>query len=429
MTSASPRSARRGSRLLAYSHVTVDFSQGAIAALVPFLVLERDYSYAAAAGIVLAFSLVSSIVQPVFGALGDRWHMRWLIPVSVLLAGAGIAAVGVFDSFWITALVAAVSGIGVAAFHPAGASRAREISGGDHVMMSWFSLGGNIGFALAPLAVAATIGVLGLGASPLLMVPALTGVLAVAMIGRAHAAAPSAGKKAKAAAGRDDWRAFARMSVAIVCRSIVFVGMGSFIVLFMHQYRGVGDGLASASLFVFYIGGAFGTAIGGHLARRWPRTTILRWSYLLAVPVVAGMLLVPGPLAWVFIALASVVLYVPFSLHVTLGQDYLPRHMGTASGVTLGLAVSVGGLASPAIGALADSIGLEYALLPLIALPAIAFLVLLGMRDPHVENVAAEAGGKGGRVEDAVTPELPVDRPEGAAAAARAPTAAMTREP
>lgn len=384
MTSASLASARRGSRLLAYSHVTVDFSQGAIAALVPFLVLERGYSYAAATGIVLAFSLVSSIVQPVFGALGDKWHMRWLIPVSVLLAGAGIAAVGVFDSFWLTAIVAAVSGIGVAAYHPAGARRAREISGGEHVMMSWFSLGGNIGFALAPLAVAASIGVLGLGASPLLMIPALTGTLAVAMIGRVHATGSSTGKTVKTAAVRDDWRAFTRMSVAIICRSIVFVGMGSFIVLFMHQYRGVGDTLASASLFVFYIGGAFGTAIGGHLARRWPRTTILRWSYLVSVPVVAGMLLVPGPLSWVFIALASISLYVPFSLHVTLGQDYLPGHMGTASGVTLGLAVSVGGLASPAIGALADHIGLEYALLPLIALPAIAFLVLLGMKDPHV---------------------------------------------
>src|SRR5699024_8015701 len=84
--------------------------------------------------------------------------------------------------------------------------------------------------------------------------------------------------------------------------------------------RGVNEDLASASLFVFYIGGAFGTAIGGYLARRWPRTTILRWAYVLAVPVLAGLLLTPGPLAWTFIALASIVLYVPFSLHVTLGK-------------------------------------------------------------------------------------------------------------
>lgn len=380
--SSVPRSVRRGTQLLAYSHLTVDFYQGAVAALIPFLVLDRGYSYAAAASIMLAFSLVSSIVQPVFGAIGDRWQLPWLVPASVLLSGAGVALVGLVDSFWFVAVVAAASGIGVAAYHPAGASRAREISGGEHVMMSWFSLGGNIGLAVAPLAVAASVGVLGLGATPLLMVPALTGVAAVALIGRVHSPVQLADATPTARTGRDNWPAFGRMSLAIIFRSIVFTGMASFIVLFMLQYRGVGEGLASASLFVLYIGGAFGTAIGGHLAHRWARTTILRWSYLLAVPLVAGMLLIPGPLAWLFIALTSLVLYVPFSLHVTLGQDYLPNHMGTAAGVTLGLAVSVGGLASPLIGALADRVGLEYALLPLIALPALALVVLLGVKDP-----------------------------------------------
>jgi FSR family fosmidomycin resistance protein-like MFS transporter len=368
--------------------VTVDFYQGAIAALIPFLVLERGYTYAAAAGIVLASSLSSSVVQPVFGALGDRWRMEWLIPVSIFFAGAGIAGIALSDSFWVTAVIASVSGVGVAAYHPAGAGRARELSGDDHVMMSWFSLGGNIGFAVAPLVVAATVGILGLKASPLLMIPALTGICAVALIRRVHRPALRADEGTRAVERQDDWRSFARTSVAIICRSIVFVGIGSFIVLFMHQYRGVGETLASASLFVFYIGGAFGTAIGGYLARRWPRTTVLRWAYLVAVPVVAGMLLVPGPVAWIFIAAASIVLYVPFSLHVTLGQDYLPRHMGTASGVTLGLAVSVGGLASPAIGALADRVGLEQALLPLIVLPAIAWLVLLGVKDPRQGTAA-----------------------------------------
>ncbi len=383
--SAVSPSARRDARLLAYSHLTVDFYQGAIAALVPFLVLERGYTYAAAAGIVLASSLSSSIVQPVFGAVDDRWRLRWLIPVSIFIAGAGIAGVAISESFPLTALVASASGMGVAAFHPVGAGRAREISGENHVVMSWFSLGGNIGFAIAPLVVAGTVGVLGLGASPLLMIPALTGIIAIALIRRPRS--PSPVRSARTAGmGRDDWRGFTRLSVAIMCRSIVFVGIGSFIVLFMHQYRGVPEGLAAASLFVFYLGGAFGTVIGGHLARRWPRVAILRWAYLTAVPVIAGMLIIPGPLAWVCIGLASIVLYVPFSLHVTLGQDLLPRHMGTASGVTLGLAVSIGGLASPVIGALADRIGLESALLPLAALPALAVCVLLGMRDPRADG-------------------------------------------
>jgi FSR family fosmidomycin resistance protein-like MFS transporter len=90
---------------------------------------------------------------------------------------------------------------------------------------------------------------------------------------------------------------------------------------------------------------------------------------------------VGDPLA-VFVALTSAGLYVPFSLHVTLGQDHLARRVGTASGVTLGLAVSVGGLASPAIGALADRSSLGTALAPLVVLPAVGWLFLRTLREP-----------------------------------------------
>lgn len=384
------KSARRGTLLIAYGHTTVDFTQGAIAALMPFLVLQGGYSYSGAAGIMLTFSLVSSIIQPVLGIMGDRWRMRWLIPVSVLLSGVGIAAIGLVDSYWMVAALASAAGIGVAAFHPASASRAREVSGGDHVLMSWYSLGGNFGFALGPLVVAITVGIFGLQATPLLIIPALTGTAAVLVLNKYGAAAPVK-KGGVNEDRRDDWVSFGRMSIAIICRSIVFVGIGTFIVLFMHEYRGVQEDLANASLFIFYIMGAFGTAVGGYLARRWQRTAILRWSYLLSIPLLAGMFLIPGPIAWVFIILVALTLYVPFSLQVTLGQDYLPQHMSTASGVTLGLAVSVGGIATPLIGALADRVGLEYALLPLIALPAVACIALLGLKDPTIRKTATVA--------------------------------------
>ncbi|CAM5725993.1 MFS transporter [Streptomyces hirsutus] len=84
----------------------------------PFFVVERAYSYAAVSGIVLAASLLSSVAQPVFGVLTDRRAMPWLLPVSTLLAGVGIALSGVSDSYAVTLAVVAVSGVGVAAYHP-----------------------------------------------------------------------------------------------------------------------------------------------------------------------------------------------------------------------------------------------------------------------------------------------------------------------
>ncbi|MGW6397919.1 MFS transporter [Streptomyces sp. NPDC055134] len=369
--------------LLALGHACVDVYQGAVAALVPFFVSERAYTYAAASGIVLAASLLSSVVQPLFGALTDRWAMPWLLPVSCVVGGAGVALAGVGDSYTLTLVVVAVSGIGVAAYHPEAARVARVASRGSHTAMGWFSLGGNLGFATAPLLVSAVVATGGLHASPLLVVPGLAGAaLCVAALRSGRRAVPAAGGAALEADGRDDWPSFLKLTGAIVCRSIVFVGLSAFISLYARQRAGGGEAAGTAALFVLYIGGAVGTVAGGRLATRFGRVPVLRWSYALTVLAVAGVVFVPGPALYLCVALTSAGLYVPFSLHITLGQDYLPRRVGTASGVTLGLAVSVGGIASPVIGALADATSLRTALTPLTVLPALGWLLVRTLREP-----------------------------------------------
>ncbi|MEU3713429.1 MFS transporter [Streptomyces catenulae] len=377
--------------LLSLGHACVDVYQGAVAALVPFFVAERHYTYAAASGIVLAASLLSSVVQPLFGAVTDRRPLPWLLPVSALLAGVGVAAAGLTGGYALTLTAVAVGGIGVAAYHPEAARIARLASRGSHTGMGWFSLGGNLGFAAAPLLVAAVVATGGLRASPLLAVPALLGAVLCAVALRALAAPAPASGPARTArpAARDDWASFARLTGAVACRSIVFVGLGAFLSLYVRQRTGGGPAAGAAALFVLYLGGAVGTVAGGRLAIRFGRLPVVRWSYALTVPAVAGVLLVPGPAVYACVALTSAGLYVPFSLHVTLGQDYLPGRVGTAGGVTLGLAVSVGGLATPLIGTLADATSLRTALLPLIALPALGGLLLRPLKEPAVPEPAA----------------------------------------
>ncbi|MFC7621732.1 MFS transporter [Microlunatus sp. GCM10028923] len=380
------RPARRLSAiLLAVGHGGVDCYQGMVAALVPIFVLERGYSLPAAGGLVLASSLTSSVVQPLFGLLGDRRPARWIVPVSVLITGAGIGTLGLVGEPWLVILLVGLSGVGIAAFHPAAARLARELSGGDHVQMSWFALGGNVGFAVAPFLVAGTVGALGLAASPFLIIPAAVALIMVLGCLRAHRAVASGTTEARAAAipATEDRRSFGRLTVAIMARSVIFVGLGSFVALFAQQDPALGPAGGTVALFVLYLGGAFGTVIGGRLARRWPRTRILRWSYLLTAPALIGLVFAPGVLRLIFVAIVSILLYVPFSLHLTLAQDYLPRHLGTASGVTLGLAVSVGGLASPALGGLAEQIGLPGALLSLIIVAGLAWLTLRRLPEPQ----------------------------------------------
>ncbi|MFD5246764.1 MFS transporter [Amycolatopsis sp. NPDC058340] len=368
--------------LLSAGHACVDVYQGSVAALVPFFAAERAYGYAAVSGIVLAASLLSSVAQPLFGALTDRWAMPWLLPSATLVGGLGIGLGGLVGSYSLTLAFVAVSGIGVAAYHPEAARVARIASGGSHTGMGWFSLGGNIGFAAAPVLVAAVMALGGLRMSPLLVVPALAGAVLCLPVLRALTRNARTSGSSSEVAGVDDWRSFAKLSVAVVFRSIVFIGLSTFVSLYAQQRTGGGTTTGSAALFLLYVGGAVGTLLGSRLAGRRGRVTVVRWSYLATVGTVAGVVFVPGPAFFPFVLLAAVSLYIPFSLQITLSQDYLPTRVGTASGVTLGLTVSIGGLASPVIGTVADHTSLQTALIPLIALPLLCWITTRTLSEP-----------------------------------------------
>ncbi|WP_338118491.1 MFS transporter, partial [Streptomyces coryli] len=187
---ASPRA-----RLAAMSvtHAVDDIYQGAIPALIPFLVAERQYTYAAATGITLAATFLSSVVQPAFGVLTDRRRMGWLVPAGVVTAGVGVGLAGLSATYALTWLAIALSGLGVAAYHPEAARAARAAAGGSAGAMSWFVVGGNLGYAVGPLLVTPVLALGGLGATPLLAIPAVvTGVALVAMRSRTASRQPPA---------------------------------------------------------------------------------------------------------------------------------------------------------------------------------------------------------------------------------------------
>jgi FSR family fosmidomycin resistance protein-like MFS transporter len=340
-----------------------DFQTGAVAALLPYLVSERHYDYAAAAGITLAATSLSSVSQPLFGYLCDRFSLRPLVLIGLFVAAAGVAAAGLASgSYWLTWLVVALSGIGVAAYHPPATMAAREAGGGTNRSMSIFSVGGNVGVALAPPAVGLTVGLAGLNATPLLLIPTIA-VAAIYLLTHAARRSPADGvpasthaeRTAAAPAARDAWGPFAWLMVIVSFWSIAYVGTTSFVALYSIQEFGVATTTASVALTVFPAAGAVGTLTGGVLADKYGRRTIMRIGYLLAAlgaaaivgaPNVVVVIIAAGVLGWA--------LFLPFALHVTLSHAYLPRHIGTASGITLGLSTTLGGLFTPVLGAVAD---------------------------------------------------------------------------
>jgi len=363
--------------LLAAGHFSVDVSQGAVPAMLPFFIRERHLSYAAAAGLVLAQTVSSSVLQPLFGQLTDRRPAPWLLPAGVAVAGAGIGAAALMPTYQLIWLAIAVSGIGVAAYHPEGARYASYASGGRRSTgMSVFSVGGNAGFAAAPVIATPLLLLLGLrGAWTVGLVPVAVALALAVAIGRidAHRTVPAAGTEGGGRAGADQWGAFARLTGVLLSRSVLFYGLNTFIPLYWIGVLGQPAGAGGAALATMLVAGAIGTLVGGRLADRFSRRRVILVAVALTAPLLALLVAVPGPLpaALVLVPLA-LCMYVPSSVLVVLGQEYLPGRVGTASGVTLGLSVSVGGVVTPALGAVADHAGLRTAMALMIVVPVVA---------------------------------------------------------
>lgn len=380
---------RRRVGLLATTHMVDDFYQGAVPVLLALFAVQRGYTGLAAGGIMFAATFVSSLLQPAFGLLTDRHRMPWLIPGGMLLAGVGISLSGLVDNYAYTWLVVAAAGCGVAAFHPEASRATREAAGASTQAMSWFSVGGNVGLAVAPVVVTPLLAYSGLHGTPLLVVPAvlLAGWLAWRGGWRRRSAAGKAGRPAArgTAAGtpaRDDRRRFGWLLVVVVMRSISYVGIATFLVLYLHHHFGMSTTAAAPALTVFTGVGAAGTLLGGWLADRYGRTRILRIGYALALVGICCLVLAPTvALAYGAVVLAGLGLYLPFAIHTTLGQDYLPHRLATASGLTTGLSVSAGGALAPVLGVLVDHAGEHVMLAVLAAAPIIALLASTALSD------------------------------------------------
>jgi len=374
----------RGVALVSSAHVVDDFYQGVIPALLPFLVSQRNYSYAAISGITLAATVLSSVAQPAFGVLADRGSRRWMVPGGMLLAGIGASLAGLMPSYALTWLVVAASGLGIAAFHPEAARSARQAAGNSNTAMSVFALGGNAGYALGSLVATPVLLWLGVRGTGLLVLPAVVMALILSRtLNRTLDHREEHRSRSRMPSGVDDWHAFSTLTAIVIVRSIFFFGVTSFVALYFIHHLGTSKATGNAALTVFLVTGAVGTLIGGWLGDRFSPIVSIRAGFALAIPALAGALLASSaPVAMVCIAATGVATYIPFSVFVLLGQNYLPNRIGTASGVTVGLAVSVGGLANPLVGWLADATSLRMALTVLLVLPVIALVVSVFLRMP-----------------------------------------------
>lgn len=383
---------KRHIAILSAGHMATDINQGALPAMLPFFIAAYDLSYTAAASIVFAVNMSSSVIQPIFGLAADRYSKPWLLPGGLMLAGLGLGLTGLFEGYLFILALAMMSGIGIAAYHPE-AARLVNFASGDRksTAMSIFGVGGTIGFTLGPLLVSTAMLQWGLGGSLILLLPVtIMSVVIVSHFRLFHALEKvnNAKKKSGELFFKENWNAFARIAVIVSGRSVIFFGLNIFIPIYWIQVLGQSKMAGAVALSVFAGSGIVGNIVGGNLADRIGQKKVTLLGFLSLSVLLPLLIAMEGaPLATLLLIPTGFMLFATYSPTIVLGQKYLPNRVGLSSGVTLGLAVAIGGGAAPFIGRLADVYGVWMALASVAFLPILMFLLTLTLPEPSAQKV------------------------------------------
>ena len=359
--------------ILAAAHAVNDAYQSAVPALLPFLVADRGLTYAAAGGLVLAASAVSSFLQPLLGAASDRRALPALMPLGILLAGAGIAAAALAPGYALTAAAVLVSGAGVAIFHPEAARHANYASGDRRATgMSVFSVGGNLGIAMGPAVVTLLATAGGVPGVAWMAAPA---ALAALLLTRELPASRRSGPWPRPSGPRRPSGRGGALPLPLRDHRDPLhdvLGLTAFVPLWLVSARGVPRSYATLALTVMLLAGAGATLVGGRLADRFGRRRVLLGSLLPLAPLIFLTLATPGAAVLIPLALTGAFSIASYSVAVVMGQEYLPGREGIAGGVTMGLAIGLGGAGVPLLGLVADRWGVAAVFGPIAVLPVIA---------------------------------------------------------
>ncbi|MFN8486723.1 MAG: MFS transporter [Caldilineaceae bacterium] len=389
---------------LTLGHFCTDMLAGAMPIVVGLYLKDTLHLNLAQIGLLLgAYKLTSSLTQPFFGYLSDRYGGRWFAVGGVLWMAVLQGLVGFMPTFTSATIMAALAGLGSAAFHPQGASGANIAAGSQKTAgVAMFMLGGNTGYAVGPILAALVMSWFGvhgtwvLASIALIIVPMLYFLTGQAQVAKA----PN-----KQAA---NWKLelnplFSTTAIVALILVMSFRAwsqesftsfMPQFFVDIAHFGKAEASLLSTLMLFVL----AFGSLTGGLLADRIGSNKVMIASMLVSAPLMLLMFYLGDWRSfWVapFIGFASGAAWPPM---LVMAQSLFHKNAGVGSGVALGFVFAMGGIGLQLTGWLAEPthLGLYAAMLSLCAIPLVSacFVLLLPAtkRQPAKAPVMESAG-------------------------------------
>jgi FSR family fosmidomycin resistance protein-like MFS transporter len=374
--------------ILSTAHLITDVNQGALPALLPFFKEAMNLSYTMSGAILLATSLTSSIIQPVFGHLSDRRPLGWFLPLAPFIACLGLSLTGFVSNYPLLLICAMVSGIGIASFHPEGFKTAYYFTGDKKATgMSIFAVGGNFGIAIGPILALTLVTYFGLkGTLSHLFLGVLIAIILFFNMSMLTTPVESAHREAKkeekAPLSKNQKISFSLLIIVATIRAWIQFGMATYIPFYYINYLKGNPLYAGKLVSTFLLSGVLGTVLGAPLADRWGHKQILLISLILPFPFLLLFYYSSGLMTFIFLGIAGMVLISTFALTTVMGQTLLPQNLGMASGLMVGFTISAGGIGVTLLGVIADTWGVPMAIKTIFVLPMIAFGLALLVKYP-----------------------------------------------
>ena len=338
-------------------HFLHDTFSAFLSPLMPELIDKLSMSLTQA-GTVTALVQLPSILNPFIGYLDDKISLRWAVILAPAVTATLFSAMGLAPNFYTLAILMAVAGLSVAAFHATAPAMVARASGNKVGKgMSFFMAGGELGRTIGPLIAAWAVSTF-----------TLEGVYRLAAIGwltsliiflRVRGLTTHVARQSKvnglilAARGL-----FLPIGILVAARSLLISCLGYFLPTLLKS-EGASLMAASGALAIYQLAGVAGALAGGTFSDRIGRKPILFTTSLVPPLLVFAFLALPSgwmiPILIVlgFISLASQ------PVLLALVQDHLPQYRSAANGVYMAWTFITQSSASFLTGLLGDQIGLR----------------------------------------------------------------------
>lgn len=363
-----------------FSHFLNDLVQGMVVSVYPLFKESFRLSYSELSLISMANSMTASVLQPLVGLTTDRRAQPYSLVYGMSVMLIGLIVLATAGNLPLLVIGAICVGIGSAVFHPEAARVARMVSGGRHGMaQSVFQVGGNLGYALGPIAAIYIVMPYGQGAIAWFVLVTLLALVFLTFVGRWYAHQERT-RGTKQAPIRVQTLSKASIAVALMVLGILIfskyfylVSLSNFYTFYLIEHFHTTVKTAQVLLFVHLFAVAVGTILGGPIGDRFGRRKVIWFSILGVAPFTLLMPLVGLWATVVLSVIIGIVLASAFSAILVYAQLLLPGRIGMVNGLFFGLAFGMAGIGAGVLGLLADRLGL------MAVYQICSFLPLLGL--------------------------------------------------